>query len=154
MADFEETVQAIQRETGVDRCRAEAVARMNGYAPKVEATADSDVLEKAEQNEVMKLFRAFGFKVRNLSQPRATKQAPGLPDLWVMHRERPIAFWFEVKRQVGGRYSDAQIEFRDDCARCGVSWKGGDRRAAEQMLVDMGVACRRGGVLEPMELRR
>jgi len=120
-------------------------------APAEFTPRDASILEKTEQLEVRKRFVVCGFKVRNLSQPRATKQAPGLPDLWLVHRALPIAVWFETKRQVGGRYSDAQLEFRDDCDRCGVTWRGGDRYAAERYLVAIGLATwDANGTFEPM----
>lgn len=87
----------------------------------------------------MKLYIAHGCLVRNLSQARRTKQAPGLPDLWIVHRGKRQAWWHETKRSVGGRYSPAQLEFRDDCAACGVGWVGGDRRAAAEKLRAIGV---------------
>lgn len=44
-----------------------------------------------------------------------------------------------MKRPVGGRYSPAQLEFRDDCRAAGVGWVGGDRRAAAEQLRAIGV---------------
>ncbi len=127
---------------------AEAEAREQlGLAPRSLLTADRDelVLEKEEQAEISKLFRAYGFDVKNLSQARPTKQAPGVPDLIATHRELPIWFWWESKRQVGGEYSPAQIAFRDDCRRCGVGWGGGDRYDAAEYLVARGLAHSVGG---------
>lgn len=105
---------------------------------EAELEVDPDALEKDEQREVMKMYRAHGCVVRNLSQARKTKQAPGLPDLFVVHRGKSHAWWHETKRPVGGRYSPAQLEFRDDMQACGVGWVGGDRRAAAAQLRAIG----------------
>lgn len=104
-----------------------------------EAERDARVLEKDEQAAVVKLLRGMGFDVWNLSQARASKQTPGLPDLWVMHREHPIAFWWETKRQVGGALSVPQEYFRDATLRCGVAHGVGDRYAAREFLRALGL---------------
>jgi hypothetical protein len=150
--EFENVVASIMAVTKCDRAKAEATARLNGHTPSIaiDEQKRDDVLEKAEQWEVAKLFIAFGFKVDNLSQARRTKQAPGLPDLWCMHRELAIAFWWETKRQVGGKLSDAQIDFRDDCARCHVGYGAGDRHAARTHLIKLGLARIVGDVIEPI----
>lgn len=150
--EFEEMVCRIMQTTGADRPKAEAAARLNGYKPSIaiDDQKHEDVLEKAEQHEVTKVFIAFGFNVRNLSQARRTKQAPGLPDLWCMHRELPIAFWWETKRQVGGKHSDPQLEFRRDCERCHVGYGTGDRQAARSHVIKLGLARVVGDSLEPI----
>src|SRR5688572_26189641 len=110
--------------TGVPRPRAEERARVelgiaapSGAGVTLDAP-DPDVLEKAEQLECYRIFRAFGAKVRNLSQARRTKQAPGLGDAWLVFRAVSFACWWETKRQQGGRHSPDQIEMREDCAAC------------------------------------
>lgn len=125
----------------IPRDRAERAAREQLGLPDpaaVPIARDAGVPEKVEQWEISKLFSAFRFKVRNLSQARASKQAPGIADLFVVHESQPIAFWWESKRQVGGAHSPAQLDFRDDCARCGVGYGTGDRYAARAHLVSLG----------------
>lgn len=117
---------------GLDAAEHEATRR---YGPRPVPTRDERIREKDEQHEVTKRFRVCGFTVRNLSQARASKQAPGLPDLFITHDTKPRALWWETKRQVGGKYSDAQRAFKADCQRCGVICEGGDRYAAESWLV-------------------
>lgn len=112
---------------------------------------DERALERAEQIEVRKLFCAFGFTVRNLSQYRPSHVAPGFPDLFVTHNRERIAFFFETKRQVGGKRSPAQVEFAADCNRCGVPCYHGDRYSAAQLLVDLGLAIRVDDRIEPAE---
>lgn len=135
---------------GVPRDRAEERARLECGIPAPLAERDAAVDEKREQVEVRKRFVVCGFAVYTLSQARASKQTPGLPDLWFVHRDRPIATWWEVKRQIGGRFSEAQIAFRIQCERCGVGYGAGDRHAAAAWLVEHGLATLAGGVLEPV----
>jgi hypothetical protein len=148
---FDAIVQSL-RAQGVPLALAETTARRECglTAPSVVAARDANVVEKAEQLEVTKTFRAFGFDVYSTSQYRAAKVTPGIPDLWCVHRERPIAFWMECKRQVGGRLSPAQQAFQASCIRCGVGYVAGDRHAAAEHLVALGLACRDRGVLEPI----
>lgn len=135
---------------GVPREVAEKEARrqLGIVIPTATEERNANILEKEEQSEVRKLFLAFGFKVRNLSQARASKQSPGLGDLWVVHRRAPIAFWWETKRQVGGELSPDQIEFAEDCIRCNVGYGTGDRFDAQKHLIALGVAVQCGQTLE------
>jgi hypothetical protein len=160
MSDFDDVVNAIMRTSGLtDRARAERIAIANGHRRDVvdpeQAERDGNVLEKTEQSEVMKLFRAHGFMVYSLSQSRASKQTPGLPDLWVVHRELPLAFWFETKRQVGGTRSSAQLDFAAECERAHVGYAFGDRHAAIEQLLTLGIIERtEHGILEPVRRAR
>jgi hypothetical protein len=124
---------------GFARDRAEAAVRRQlpqlAPVPDPAATRRDLILEKAEQAEILKRFRACRFKAYTLSQPRASKQTPGLPDVYLMHLERPLALWWESKRQIGGAFSEAQLEFAAGCDRCAVLRGAGDRYAAEAWLV-------------------
>lgn len=134
---------------GVPLERAQARAReLCNDAPPLageEPERDARVLEGKEQAEVYKLFRGFGCEVYNLSQARASKQAPGLGDAWVVHRSLPLAWWWETKRQVGGELSAAQERMRDNCLRCGIAYYSGDRYKAAALLVHLGIAVRGEG---------
>lgn len=121
---------------------------------QAEVERRADVLEKDEQRAVVRMLREFGFTVRTLSQARASKQTPGLFDLFCTHRERPIAFWFDTKRQVGGKLSEAQQEFMADCRRCGVGAYAGDRYTVRTILITLGLAQIVGETLEPVGSRR
>lgn len=119
-------------------------------APELSAR-DANVLEKTEQLEVRKRFVVCGFTVYSLSQARASKQTPGIADQLFVHRVLPIALWWETKRQVGGVYSTAQLEFKADMERCGITCRGGDRYDAERYLVETGWArIGVGGAFEPI----
>jgi hypothetical protein len=137
-----------------EECRTRRITLPQLRAERVTAAAEPDPaqLEDAERREVVRVYRAFGCLVYNLSQPRRAKYlTPGLPDLWIVHRGSGRAWWHEAKRPVGGRYSGPQLEFRDGCATCRVDWVGGDRRDAQERLVAIGVAeWGPGGTLEPV----
>lgn len=142
MSDFDAMVNMLVSK-GFPRSTAEAEVRAQ-YSelapPPADVVKDESILEKKEQQAIIDQFRAYGFKVRNISQPRATKQAPGIGDLIVMHIARGIALWWEVKRQVGGRLSPDQVEFEDDCRACGWTYRSGDRYDAARYLVNLGMA--------------
>ena len=97
-----------------------------------------DVLEKREQLVIMKMARVMGCTVRSTSQARAAKVSPGIPDLWISHRARCFAGWFEVKRQVGGRTSSEQLDFAEECLAAGVAYGRGDRYDFHRWLTDSG----------------
>lgn len=130
---------------GIPRAKAEREIRAQrpDLAPVITSNAAEDasrILEKAEQVEVRKLLIAHGFNIYNLSQARASKQTPGLPDLWCVHKRDRVAFWWEVKRQVGGKLSTAQEEFAAECVRAGVGHYVGDRHACVRLLLGLGLA--------------
>ncbi len=118
-------------------------------AYQTQRTAEKDVrLEKAIQSDVRKLYQAVGCIVYNLSQARATKQSPGLGDLYVILYRRRVAWWHETKTP-SGKQSVPQKFFAESCASAGVSVVVGGVRAAEDHLVEIGAAVRMpDGVLE------
>lgn len=65
------------------------------------------VSEKRVQREVVKVLQLHQYVVDDFSQPRASMQTPGIPDLRARNAARRIRFWVEVKRP-GGRLSPAQ----------------------------------------------
>lgn len=97
---------------------------------------------RAEQREVYKRFRAFGAEVYWLSQPRRTKQTPGLGDLWCMHPRERIAWWWETKHGAG-KLEPAQERFRELCEQTHTLHGSGGVAEAEEFLVRQGIA-RRG----------
>lgn len=89
--------------------------------------------EKQVQAAVERLYRLFGCVVNNLSQPRATMQTPGIPDLYVQCPKRGLSFWHETKTS-SGRLSAAQVAFRDREAACRrVVVVGGVAEAKQQL---------------------
>lgn len=78
---------------------------MPGAAPH--ATRSRGLTEKQVQRNVTLALRAFGFAVTDYSQPRATKQTPGIPDLYGQHAAWRLRVWVEVKT-AKGKTSPAQ----------------------------------------------
>lgn len=116
-------------------------------------SAEDDArLEKEIQWDVMKLLRAYGFTVWNLSQSRATKQSEGLADLYAIHVERRQILWHETKTPTGSS-SPAQIEFQVFHAQLGIEgvrYVVGGVLAAEEYLISIGAAERTAtGSIEP-----
>lgn len=146
MSAYDDMVTALVAQN-VPRDKAEKRARelcADAPAPANEQR-DENVLEKAEQAECYKLFRGYGCVVYNLSQARATKQTPGLGDAWIVVKNQPLAFWWDTKRQVGGKLSPAQEEFRDHCLRAGVRYHHGSRFDVVKLLLELGLAVRGAG---------
>jgi hypothetical protein len=146
-SEFDVIVQGLMR-FGTTKARAEVLARQKLNLPLTDER-DPKVLEKEEQTEIARMARAFGFKVDSTSQYRPAKVSGGFPDLWLVHTRLPIALWWEVKRQVGGRFSAEQLDFAANCARCGVGYGSGDRHAFAEKLIALGIAYRDGDRLEP-----
>jgi hypothetical protein len=111
-------------------------------------------LEREIQAEVVKLYLAFRCMVYNLSQPRATKQTPGLADIYVIHMPSHSVWWHELKTP-RGRQSPPQVEFQEVHKYTGVGYVVGGVKAAEAHLIKMAIAMRDSdGSLEPLRSRR
>lgn len=80
--------------------------------PAAAHTARPSATEKAVQAGVVRALRAMGFVVNDMSQPRATKQAPGVPDLYAQHPAWGIRLWVEVKA-ARGRVRHAQQRWHE-----------------------------------------
>lgn len=147
---------ALQAQYNIPRAAAVRQARLTLGLPAdstpAEIARDEKILEKEEQREIVRLYRAYGCKVYSLSQARASKQTPSLADLWVTREARPLkrqdgrrwhaalAFWWESKRQVGGERTSGQIDFGNECIAAGVGYSFGDRYDAAKFLVTLGLA--------------
>ena len=151
LTPFDDLVDALVR-TGVPRHKAEASARAEFESPETPATTarDAAIAEKQEQHEIVKRLRAFGFRVWSTSQPRRAKVTPGLPDLIALHERAPICLFWEVKRQVGGRFSAEQLDFARLAQQSGAHHGAGDRYHLEEQLVALGLAVRTPAGLEPI----
>jgi hypothetical protein len=81
-----------------------------------------DTSERAEYERVCSLLRQCACAVYRLSQPRASGQTPGVPDLLAFSPKRGLAF-VEVKRPDGkGRQSLAQMNFEMQCRESGETY--------------------------------
>lgn len=103
--------------------------------------------EKAIQAEVVKTYRAFGFKVYSTSQPQKALMSPGIADLHLMHPTRRVALWHETKT-IDGKLRPDQVVFREDCIASNQLHTYGGVSAAEEMLETLGIARRVGACLE------
>jgi hypothetical protein len=105
---------------------------------------------KTEQAECRKVFAGIGCVVYWLSQSRKTGQTPGLGDLWVFSTEAwQLAWWWETKSG-RGELTESQERFAALCKSRGVLHGSGDRRAARQLVIGLGLAYEVDGVLEPI----
>lgn len=111
-------------------------------------------LEKEIQADVVKLYLAFRCMVYNLSQARATKQSPGLADIYVVHLPSHSVWWHELKTP-RGHASPAQVEFQEIHKYTTVGYVIGGVKAAEEQLIKLAIAMRAtDGHLEPLRTRR
>jgi hypothetical protein len=105
---------------------------------------------KDEQRECRNVFVGIGCVAYWLSQSRKTGQTPGLGDLWVFAPEGwELAWWWETKSG-SGDLTESQQRFAALCGSRKVLHGSGDRRAARQFVITLGLAYEVGGVLEPM----
>ncbi len=79
-------------------------------------------LERAVARSVVAFLETCGCHVYSLQdrRPRATRNTPGLPDLYVLHRKLG-GFWVELKAPTG-KQTPEQISFQATCGRCGVGY--------------------------------
>ena len=98
-----------------------------------------NVPEKAEQLEVERLYRTAACEVVRFSQPRATFQTPGIPDIRVYCVRKRCSWWHEVKRPKGGKQSDEQKLFQAMAERCGETYILGGWEEAYAYLRQLGV---------------
>jgi hypothetical protein len=109
-----------------------------GWSGRVNAPRAS---EKRVQAAVVRLYRTFGCLTFSLSQPRATMQAEGLPDLWVFAPRRRAAWWHECKRE-GGALRAEQFGFAELCRACDVGHVIGGLAEARAKLEALGLVAR------------
>jgi hypothetical protein len=110
-------------------------------------------MEDDEQDDVVKLYRAFGCRVYNFSQKRPSKQTDGIPDLVVFCEAASLSWWHETKRTKSGKLSPAQVDFREACELTDTEHVAGGLRAAREQLVRVGRATwtgAPGGDIEPI----
>jgi hypothetical protein len=114
-------------------------------------------LEKVVQAQGLTLLRtvggqpySLGTRRRRREQDHGSRQTPGIPDVWAFlpaprHPRTsawtfgialvPMGLWWEAKRAIGGRMSDAQEEFQGQCQVCGVAHVVGDLDALVAFLI-------------------
>jgi len=65
--------------------------------PRSAAAAPRGQPEKGVEHAVDQALLQFGFDVTRLSQARASKQTPGIPDRYARHPRWGLRVWIEVK---------------------------------------------------------
>lgn len=90
-------------------------------------------LEDDELTRVGNLYAGVGCTVYSTRQYRASRQALGLPDFYVMHA-RIGGWWHEGKRR-GGVHREKQVAFMERCRECKVPYVLGGVAEAEAFLV-------------------
>jgi hypothetical protein len=108
----------------------------------VDMLRDEDRLEKAEQREVVRLYEKLGCWVVSFSQPRATMQTEGVPDLMVFCYRKRRAWFHETKRRVDGKLEKQraeQVEFEKKSTTCGIDYVCGGFSEARAYLEQIGV---------------
>jgi hypothetical protein len=85
--------------------------------------------EKDEQREIVRLYETLGCEIVSFSQPRATMQTEGIPDLKVYCRRKRLTWWHEAKA-AGGMQSKAQVAFEARARACGEHYVLGGWLAA------------------------
>jgi hypothetical protein len=99
-----------------------------------------------------KQLRALGFVVVNLSQSRASKITPGVPDRLYMHPARGVALWWEAKTATGRQRPD-QRQFQEWCDACDWPYVLGTDAALFGWLQEQGIAAEEDGLLVPLPYR-
>jgi len=99
----------------------------------------ASVLEAEEQRRVWRLCGQLGVEVVSFSQPRATMQTIGIPDLKLYIPRKGATAWLECKRPVGGVQSDAQQHFQAMAEECGETYLLGGYEEVMGWLRTVGV---------------
>jgi hypothetical protein len=68
--------------------------------------------EKDVQKAIKDVAALHGYMISDLSQPRASMQTLGLPDLYLQNPRRKLRLWVEVKREKG-KLSEAQMRWHE-----------------------------------------
>ena len=74
--------------------------------------------EKQIEHDIVRSMRAMGYHVSKFSQPRASKQTEGIPDLYAMGHG--CGLWIEVKTATG-RVRPSQLAWHAEAERNGVA---------------------------------
>lgn len=111
---------------------------------------DQDALEAEELAEGDKWVRALRGVIYSFSQPRASKQTPGIADRLYCFPHIRIAFWWEAKSSTGRQRPD-QKNFQRDVEACGQAYVLGTSEVLKQFLVLLHLATMNpDGSLEPI----
>lgn len=79
----------------IDRAIIEQGSSCRKYRPS--QVPDELKRESDFEQDVDARLEALGFEITRLSQPRASKQTPGISDRYVRHVGRKMRIWIEIK---------------------------------------------------------
>jgi hypothetical protein len=131
-------------ERAIQQAQAKGLVERPAPPNAVEETAR---LEREVQAAGVKQLRALGFVAVNYSQPRATKQTPGVQDTEFFHPRRGVFLKWEVKTLTGEPSPD-QVQYAEWCRACNVPYLCGTDQDLFAWLVERGIAARvEGGLL-------
>lgn len=119
--------------------RPEVVPVMRAIADRVIEPWERTRTESEIQTNGNDLMRALGFEVVSFSQPRASKQTPGIADSRYRHAGRKLAFWWEWKA-ADGEQSPDQAAFQRGEEACGCLYGIGGFGDLKMWLEAHGVA--------------
>ena len=94
--------------------------------------------EREIRAEGVKLLRALGCRVEVFSENRATRNTPGVPDVYAFLPQGRGTFWWEAKA-TGGTISDGQVEFERRCLMCGQPYVRGGLAELRHFLAGLGI---------------
>lgn len=95
---------------------------------------EADALEKAHVAEGDRIVRALGGVVWSFSQPRASKQTPGIPDRKYYFPRHGLTFWWEAKAE-WGEQSPAQKDRQREAEACREAYVCGELQTLKNYLV-------------------
>ena len=76
--------------------------------------------EKQIQQDIRAALLMLGFDVTSFSQPRATLQTMGIPDLYARHMAWGLRVWVEVKTKTGKLSLDQKVWHEIERAAGGI----------------------------------
>jgi hypothetical protein len=127
---------------GFSRTSAEAAVARAGMAPPSVVGVEEGALEKEIERRGDELMLSLGFEVVKFSQPRATKQTPGIADRRYYRRPRAgggaVALWWEAKSE-GGKQRPDQRVFQELVEACGEVYVVGGLGILKAWLFTNGV---------------
>jgi hypothetical protein len=146
------------------RLRAEGARSFDAARGVPVPEVEEDALEKAIEHEGDKLMAALGFEIVRLSQARASKVTPGVPDRRYYRRPRIVersdgryitrafACWWDAKTTTGTQRPDQKL-FQEMVEAVGETYLVGTHEALIRWLTVERIAELRDGVLEPIDSR-
>ena len=92
-----------------DLGHAAGLVHLSGTTDHSSSPPDDNRLEDEIEHAIDETMQALGYRAVRFSQPRASKQTPGIPDRLYVHETRERWTFAEIKRRIG-RLSEAQQE--------------------------------------------